>query len=778
MRIDPITATVTLSVGELASFRHISSYEFPSSGPWRAAVGQRWHEQARKQTQSIFPDARFEVPVETDWRHRRWTFRLRGRIDQIIRNGNKWLIREVKTVRTPLPTEKQSILENHSNYISQAAAYLSIIRQSQEFSDHMVEAQLQLINIDDGTVQNIDLDANDETRFEAQLDTLLPYLEDRRLAKKRLDRLEIKPAFNQLRPGQSELKERLKTASLESKCILLEAPTGFGKTGIALEHALQSMQSGEYQRCIYLTSKSTGQWQAVQQIQSMAGTNLRYIQMRNRKEHRIHTPAHTCTADTRCDHQSAGILENSGIYPPELFSNGTFSVEQARQTGAQTGLCPYSLTRACLPFAEIWVGDSNYIFAPASRPVFCSAAGVDPSTTLLIVDEAHNLSDRTANALSTEIRSTDLHFALDGLREAGASRQLLATGYELINCIDSINTTGALNSNDHYNLLDLTQDFHRTLSKERLNHKSTAPFAFEIAWSVAQAALQLEDEASHHYLHWSPAPGVIRNTCLDSSEWIAACLQEFSGSILMSATLAPYDDFKNACGLQRIQPALARGDASWRNNAYTVALDCRVDTRFRERKRYYQKTAETVVALIGHSRKQPVAVFFASYQYAEAIKVYLETIEPGISIALQKKGADLGQQAEFIEQSLISADAIFLILGSGYAEGIDQLGGQISSAMIVGPALAEVNAVQEARIENDPSRSRNEAFSNIYIIPAIRRIHQALGRLVRAPGQQARILLHGKRFAQTEYFSQLAPEYRSTRKIQNTKDLLNWLETT
>lgn len=777
MRIHSENATVQLSVSELASFRQVPAPATLSSGPWRAALGQRWHEEARKQATALQPDARFEVPIDALWRHRRWTFHLTGRIDQILPHGDGWLVREVKTVRTPLPADKADLLQSHPGHFAQAAAYLALLRLQEEYSDRPLSAQLQYIQIDDGTVQNIDLDDSDIAYFEAQLDTLLPYLEDRRSAARRLDNLDVRPAFATLRPGQAELFDRLEAASAESKTILLQAPTGFGKTGIALQHALQKMQSGHFQRCIYLTSKSTGQWQAIRQIQAMTGNDLRHIQMRNRAEHRIESPAHTCTADSRCDRDSEPVWQDSGIHPPELFKDGTFPIESARQVGTETGLCPYALTRACLPFAEIWIADSNYLFAPAVRSVFESATGFDPATTLLIIDEAHNLPARAADALGAELADGELLFAMDALAEAGASRRLLSIGRELSNRIASIEKTGPLDTNTRYVLLDICEDFHRCLLQERLDYRAAHPFALDLAWRIAETARYLA-EADDSYLHWSPTKGILRSTCLDASQWIKQCMESFGSVLLMSATLEPIPAFAESCGLTKEQSTTAIGLADWREDAYDVAIDCRVDTRFKQRQHHYETTAATIAALIAHSPGQPIAVFFAAYQYAEAVKNYLEVLEPGFRAALQKRGADLKEQSEFIEHSLLSADALFLILGSSYAEGIDQLGGRIQTAMVVGPALPEVNAIQDARMEAHSGTTREEAFRDCYILPAMRRIHQALGRLVRAPGQSARILLHGKRFAQPAYSAQLAPEYRSDRLIHKQEDLLIWLEKT
>ena len=120
-------------------------------------------------------------------------------------------------------------------------------------------------------------------------------------------------------------------------------------------------------------------------------------------------------------------------------------------------------------------------------------------------------------------------------------------------------------------------------------------------------------------------------------------------------------------------------------------------------------------------------------------------------------------------------DLIFLILGSGFAEGIDHLGGHINLAVIVGPALPEVNAMQNKRMADRNQLGRDAAFEEVYQIPGMQKINQALGRLVRAPGQSARVLFHCKRFADPSYQTLLMDDFRSDKKLYNTDDLIDWL---
>ncbi len=774
MQIDPMQRSVRLSVRELAVFRNQPTARDHAHSPWRAAIGQQWHKSSKIESLTTQADARFEVNVSADWRHRDWLFQLNGRIDQLIPLDNGHLIREVKTIRLPLPAPDETLIAAYPKYFAQASIYRAMLKVLPEYAGLPIAAEVQFINIENGTVQSVQLEAQEHALFEQQLDQVIPFLEERRGSLNRLRDATIAPAFEKLRPGQAKLFETLHEAALQARYVFAQAPTGFGKTGIILEHALKHMQDGLYDRCIYLSSKSTGQLETIRQLKQMIGHELRYIQMRNRSEHRIDSERHRCTGDERCNTAIGQHWREADIHPPELFEYGTLELPRAQELGAITGICPYTLTKACLPFAEIWIGDSNYVFSPDSQSVFLDAQGFDPARTLLIVDEAHNLPDRTADSLSIELSSADLLFAIEELRANGAPKRLLATGNELCRWIDSLNVEQALSGKQIYIGQDLCEDFAEQLKEAPLDYEATAPFAIKCVWSIPRLAETFSAPA-HQFLHWMPRSGVMKATCLDASEWIAECLQPFAGAIMMSATLAPFESFREACGLARESVTVAQGLAPWRDEAYDVAIDCRVDTRLRARNRYYETTARTVAQLCHQSLGMPVAVFFASYQYAENIQTYLNALSPEIRVQRQPRGVDLSEQKTFIEEGLLTADALFLILGSSYAEGIDQLGGRVDQIMIVGPALAEVNLINKTRIEHHPSHSRENAFRDVSIRPAMRRIHQALGRIVRAPEQRARVLLHCQRFAEAAYQSELAPEYQSACEIRSDEALIEWI---
>ena len=169
------------------------------------------------------------------------------------------------------------------------------------------------------------------------------------------------------------------------------------------------------------------------------------------------------------------------------------------------------------------------------------------------------------------------------------------------------------------------------------------------------------------------------------------------------------------------------------------------------------------------------AVFFSSYAYAEAVAGELANRRPEIRFAVQPRRVELSAQAAWMEECFVQTEVIFLILGSSFAESIDLLGGRVTHAMVVGPALPEVSPVQKARQNLLAGLGAEAAFRRVYQVPGMQKVNQALGRLVRAPGQRARILLHCRRFAEEGYSRLLASDYRQAQSIESDADLAAWL---
>ena len=853
--------TASLSVGEFSNFT-LGPHDAGggTSGLWRAQLGTHWHNELRAQaTADHAAAAEFEIAIAGRIFHRGWTLALTGRIDQLIRATDLLTLREIKTVTRPLPADETELRTDYPEYFVQLATYAALHRLAPASPPTALRPELVFVEVGSGLSQTIALTPADDALFRAQLDRLVEFLGLRLRARERLRHLRFRPAFAAPRPGQETTRADLTARFERSPLVLFEAPTGFGKTGVLLEFALGQLRSGHFDRALYLTSKSTGQLQVVRTLAAMidgeGGTPVAAWHVRNKSEHCVNSVFH-CVRDS-CGYL-AGAAERwpaSGLARFYLDEHHARDLDTLRAAGRDARICPYEITRAALAFNDVWIGDYNYVFAPRNRGLFFNQPGFTPARTLLLLDEAHNLPARVADACSHAFTAAEAFSVREELHRLRPSAALVTAWDHWCHCLQHLRAADTLpggNEDDARHLLDQLAKLIPTVP---LDYAALGPHAADLLWQIPALVEELTTSDLPR-LWWCPRDSELALTCLDAAGAIGRTLREFGGVVLASATLTPTDGFAAACGLDatavagdaapsprpdaptaarapRLQPtdsplvpaklgdltkrdtkkifrqltsaadllraeetrdaaspALLRATTPWRDLAYDLAVDARVDTTFQHRSRHYAATAATVAALHESARvalaaqihppdtaTPCVAVFFPSYAYAETIAQELARVAPGMRAALQPKLRDLAAQTAWVDESLLLADALFLVLGSSFAESIDALGGRIGHAMVVGPALPEVNAVQRARLAEATRTglTREQAFRRVYQIPGMTKVNQALGRLVRAPGQHARVLLHCQRFLEPSYASLLAPEYQFGVNVLDDDDLSAWL---
>lgn len=785
--------TARLGVGEFAAFT-LGPREGGDGqgGLWRAQLGTHWHRELRAQTTTEDPSAEFEVAIEGRIFHRGWTLTLTGRIDQLRRAAAVVTLREIKTVTQALPANEADLRADYPEYFVQIATYAALWRLglvSGTRAGSALHAELLFVEAGSGLAQTVAVTSGDDALFHAQLDRLTEFLDLRLRARERLRRLTFHPPFRELRPGQETTQAELTAAFQRQPLMLLEAPTGFGKTGLLLEFALGQLRSGHFERVLYLTSKSTGQLQVMRTLEAMtsplpaveaasAGRRpavpVAVWHVRNKGEHCVNHTFHCVRENCAYLDRVAARWAQSGLARFYRFEDQAHDLETLRAAGREATICPYEITRAALAFNDVWVGDYNYAFGPNNRALFFHQPGFDAARTLLLLDEAHNLPSRVADAFSHRAAADDARALLAELDHLNAPNPLVRAWESWMLLLSALPAAENLDPALEADVADTLRRISDQIATLPLDYAALGPAFATLLWQIPQLTAWLEDHRLKKLL-WSPRPAELHFTCIDAADAIGETLRGFGGVVFASATLSPVEAFAESCGLTTATPwHHLRAHTPWRDGAYDVAVDARVNTRFQQRAKHHATTAATVAAL-HEAAGGPVAVFFPSYAYAETIARALEHSAPGLKVSLQPKLRDLAAQTAWVEESLALTDALFLVLGSSFAESIDALGGRVTHAMVVGPALPEVNAVQQAKLAEFSALGREAAFRRVYQIPGMAKVNQALGRLVRAPGQRARVILHCERFLEPGYASLLAPEYQLGFNVLETADLTDWL---
>ena len=761
MRIDPAAWRIELSAQAFATFRPGPAAGRPAA-PWRAEAGRLWHDTLRGEAEASGEGWEFERALKVELRAKGWTLVITGRADQWRESEGKVTVREVKTVLGGLPIAPARARAAFPHHFLQLAVYCQAARLLPGTGE--VSGELVLVDPTRGDRQVIALPDEAERDLLEQAETLAAHAENRRAGNARLLALPERPPFAEPRPEWVACGKAL-DAGAELGQRLLVAPTGFGKTSAALRHGLSLLRSGRAARLVYATGKGTGQLQVMTELRRLAGPKeLRALLLRPRSEHELEGMPDE-PSEIRANWSRAGID------PGRLLESGA-DLGMVRQLGRLARVPPWLISKAMAAEADVVICDYNYLFAPAQRAALELLPGWSETEHVLVIDEAHNLPERVAEALSLGISAQAASDAAQELGMARAPSEWVDALLRWSAFLSRLPKSDRVDPDDRMEALAHGERFQALSAAQPLDLDTLPEAAARVAASATLWHGKLE-AGDAGWLLWSPEPAVLRLDCLSAARTIGERLLAQGRSLLLSGTPGPRGSLDAECGLEA--GALERVDAAapWRHGAYRVAIDARVDTRFRTRDQHLGLTAVTLARLA--ERDGPVAAFFPSYRYAESVAEALRRLRPAGGVAMQPRGLRPDGMARFLDQSLRPGSVLCLIVGGALGEGIDLLGGRIGSAVVVGPALPEVNALQEARRAMFEQAGAEDPFALAYIRPGMRKVNQALGRLVRAPGQQARVLLHCRRFAQDAYRAALSPEYGDPEVLGSDEDLDSWL---
>ncbi len=761
MLIDIKTKRIELSAQEFATFRPGPGAGV-SASPWRAETGRQWHETLRQQTEAEKQSWVFEQTMSCEIKALGWTIVISGRTDQQRKVDSTLYIREIKTVITSLPRRPDYLYQRYAHHFLQLSVYCHAAR----FIPDIHEVKGELISIDptDGSKQILPLPDSAEADLLKQAEVLAAHAENRRASHARLLTLPNRLPFAEPRPEWLQAGDELNEAATVSRLRLLVAPTGFGKTSAALRHALDLLRSGKAGRLIYVTGKGSGQLQVLSELRRLANAQeLRAMVLRPRAEHEM---------DGLPDDPEE-IRKNWAralINPSALLAEGA-ELQKIRDLGRLAGVPPWDITKAMLAEAEVIICDYNYVFSPRNRAALETIPGWNENDTMLIVDEAHNLPERAAECLSLREDYLSATRFIDILSQRGAPAPWIQTYQHWANFLGRLPLANTVSPDDRIEAMALAEKLSLLGVSFPIDTDKLPEDARAAVWQASLWSNRLE-EADLGWLLWSPKAGQLSLDCLSAAKSVGERLTAFSHVLLMTATPGPKGSLANDCGLESDSLYRIDAQAPWRHGAYTVAIDGRVDTRLKTRDTHHAKTA---ISLIKLSHEGAVAAFFPSYKYAETVVAEIKRLHPEAEVALQPRGLGPDGTARFVEDAVKPSAIVCLILGGSLGEGVDLLGGRIRSAVVIGPALPEVNALQEARRKMFQEDGVEDAFALAYIRPGMRKVNQALGRLVRAPGHTARVLLHCRRFADESYKNLLSAEYGEPEVLTDDDDFRRWI---
>ncbi len=772
-RFDSDNLRLELAVADLIDaslFRHIG---FGQRGGYeRMWVGQAIH--SRYQEQALARDPAYAREVLLSWTFEAAGFRVsvRGRADGVWRDADGTaVVEEVKSVRrgTPLGATARARAEE------QLSLYGLLLARTQA---RPVRAMLVLIELGTDAVRLEPL----ELRIDA-LEARLRALVERLIAEFETDRAErsdrsasadgLRFPYPARRPVQDTIMAAVERALEERSHLLVQAPSGVGKTVAALYPALREALRRDL-RVFVLTAKNTQQEMALQVLELLGqSADFRSVQLRAKA--RMCANEQMLCREEYCPHlrDFSRRLEESDAVERLFAAAATALPDGVYAAARQHQLCPFELQLAASRRSQVVVCDYNYVFDPYVA-LSDFAPEEDLSATLLVIDEVHNLLDRGREYYSPDLSQRRARQVADWAEAAhtppgAAAAELCRAVADVVDralADAAVEAPGSALARDEWAaearlpeeplqrlrpaldraFIDYLEYRHNTRS-----FQSEDPFiSFYFDFLRFLNGLLVSDSSFAHWVERSRDDARLVVQCRDPSRFLGGVLNRTAGAIGLSATLSPLDFYRDALGFDADRTASVVLPDPFPPENRAIVIDASVVTSFRERDRYRDRIAgrlsEFADAVPGNC-----LVLFPSYAFLEQIARRLAPSSKRVLVQRPDQGDH--ERAAILKtlREALFGDVLLLAVGGGvFAEGVDYPGDALAAVAVVGPCLPALTPERELlRAYYDEQLERG--FEYAYVAPGLVRVLQAAGRLIRSERDRGVIALLGRRFSEPPY---------------------------
>ncbi|HPC83819.1 MAG TPA: ATP-dependent DNA helicase [Thermoanaerobaculaceae bacterium] len=743
-------------------------------GPSRLGVGAELHRivqgQRRAEDAAYLPEAPVDATLEVDG----WRLRIVGRVDGLYRpDHGRPVVEEIKTLHFRSELHHLFAHERIERFRWQVRIYAFCL-----FPAGDAHARLLLVDLG-GAEHRLEevawTPAQVQAFLRARLHALVAAERERQktLARWRTAADELVFPFPEVRPVQAEAVEAIEESLASGRHLLLAAPTGVGKTAAALFPAVRlALASGR--RLVFATAKTLQQHLAVETLQAMHDGSWRSLQLRAKARmcaHReviCHEEFCPFLADMWPRLAERGVVEALLDHGPHLDPDRVFDLARAAE------VCPFETSLALIPHASAVICDYNYVFDPTIA-LFGTPDDGGLEDTYLVVDEAHNLVDRSREYYSPRLARSTVQAAralVEGYRqrvcreleEVMADLEQLVAGGVQRAVGRAVGTRRTELAAERLVEIRLALD---ALLVPYFNFKRQAEVwlaqdpVMEVSLTLSRLVALLADGGRELVPLAERTAGpqgdeAVRILCLDASRFVGRLLASSAGTVAMSATLQPFEFFRDLLGFEPDRTDTLALPSPFPREHRLVVTVSEVDTTYSQRARYYGRIAELIGELAPPGRN--ALVLFPSYAFLNEVASRLHL--PDHQLEIQR-----GDHSEALRRDILARmranhtpTVLLAVLGGVFAEGVDYPGEMLSEVVVVSPALPQVGPERELLKEYFQDRFER-GFEYAYLVPGMTRVVQAAGRLIRSDQDRGAIVLVCRRFAREPYTGLLPQDW-------------------
>ena len=582
---------------------------------------------------------------------------------------------------------------------------------------------------------------------------------DFQFAWKKLRQASIKPLqfpFS-YREGQKELAAGVYRTISRKKNLFIQAPTGVGKTIATLFPAVKAVGEGLGDKIFYLTAKTitrTVAWQAFETLREQA-LRMKVIVL-TAKDKICFCEETNCNPD-HCPYAKGHFDRVNDAVFDLLQKSNLFTREEVLAQAKEYQVCPFEMSLDVATWADNIVCDYNYVFDPNVYLKRFFQEGIK-GDYLFLVDEAHNLVDRSREMYSADLYKEDV---------LAVKRIMKAHSRTICRILDKCNKAMLEMKREcqHYQILDSvgTLTFHLMRLASQMDEFLEKPREFPEKKTVLdfyfalRNFLNIYDLVDDHYVIYSQMTEEgqfrIRLFCVDPSVNLQKCIDKSNSTIFFSATLLPIGYYKRLLSTDEDNYAIY-AQSTFAQTQRLLAFGRDVSTKYTRRNRKeYEKIADYIGA-VTEAQQGNYMVFFPSYRLMQDVyEVFAGKTADSCEILMQHSNMKEHEREAFLEEfekerqgTLVA----FCVMGGIFGEGIDLKNDRLIGAIIVGTGLPQVSDEREI-LKNYYDERGLSGFDYAFRYPGMNKVLQAAGRVIRTSEDRGVILLLDERFLQREY---------------------------
>ncbi|MEE9223787.1 MAG: ATP-dependent DNA helicase [Thermoplasmata archaeon] len=579
--------------------------------------------------------------------------------------------------------------------------------------------------------------------------------------------------FEKVRGGQKDVLEDARIALREGKHLLADAPTGLGKTVVALTASLE-VALDQDKLVLFLTSRQSQHKAAIDTILLMnkAGARVTGVDVIAKQamcqlpEARKFRRAFYEYCNFKVKTKSCPWHNRDRDAVAEMISKGTMHVHELISVCRRFGVCPHKTAMTAAGRAHVLVCDYNYIFSDVSRQVLKSMDR-DLNEIILVVDEAHNLPDRVRSHLCGDLSPRDLKRGIKESKPYDAALSKLLRSI-LISFLKTFKDREGEEKAERALFLDLVQKAMRKVSGEDLRIMDLIVHLEEVGEAViGDGGSSTLMEIANFMKKWNEMDdGMVRiqthgndkkisYKLLDPSILSAPIFKDLHSSIIMSGTLHPVNMYRDLLGLEPERTVSGHYPSPFPKENRSVVVTPNLTSLYAKRtESMYEAYAQNII-WIAEGLPGNIAVFFPSYAFLQKIKEGMGRWK-GKDVLQEKSRMKKEEKTALLDELKVKKEgdgAILMdVLGGSLSEGIDYKNNLLHSVVVVGLPLSPPSIENQAlkHYYSDKFGPR-KGFEYSIIHPALNKVLQAAGRCIRSEKDKAIIFLMDSRFAQERY---------------------------